>query len=288
MKRYILHTPFNIYHFKAKKWAHPIHNHTYFEIIFILKGNGVHQINGSVYSYSAGDVFLLGPEDAHFFEIHNQTEFCFIRFNESFYKSRTADKEDTYHKIVKTLLYTSSQSRGSIVRDAKERRKLHGLLNILEEEYENNQSPYFQIIRDNIMLTMMTILARNLFSQSASMLAQQNSVEPILMYVRQNIYSPTKLTMDHLADVFNFAPEYIGIFFKKHTGESLKRYIIKQRIKLIEARLLYSKLPLSEITYEFGYADESHLCKQFTKYTGSTPSEFRKGTNARRPEEVSK
>jgi quercetin dioxygenase-like cupin family protein len=40
MKRYILHTSFNIYHFEATQWEHSVHKHTYFEIIFILKGQG--------------------------------------------------------------------------------------------------------------------------------------------------------------------------------------------------------------------------------------------------------
>jgi AraC family transcriptional regulator, L-rhamnose operon regulatory protein RhaS len=93
MRRYILHTPFNIYHFKAKKWGHPVHNHTYFEIIFIVTGKGTHHINGNSFNYSIGDVFLLGPEDFHFFEIKSETEFCFIRFNESFTKSKIEEKD---------------------------------------------------------------------------------------------------------------------------------------------------------------------------------------------------
>ena len=104
----------------------------------------------------------------------------------------------------------------------------------------------------------------------------KDSVEPILLYVRQHIYNPKELTMEHLAEVFNYAPAYISIFFKKQTGESLKQYIVKHKIKLIEARLLYSQLSLCEIADEFGYTDESHFCKQFRKYTGSTPTEFRR------------
>lgn len=277
MKRYVLHTPFNIYHFKAKKWLHPVHNHTYFEIIFILKGNGHHNINGNTFAYAAGDVFLLGPEDFHFFEINELTEFCFIRFNESFTKTQLTEKDVSWQKSIKPLLYTSSQSRGSIVIDRKEKQKMHQLLSVLEEEYENNQSGYFEIIRDSLMKSMMTILARNLFDGTAAKPIIKNSAEAILMYVKQNIYKPSQLSIEHLADVFNYAPDYIGIFFKKHTGESLKQYIIKHKIKLIEARLLYSQLPLSAIAEEFGYTDESHFCRQFRKYTHSTPSAFRKG-----------
>jgi quercetin dioxygenase-like cupin family protein len=62
MKRYILHTSFNIYHFEATQWEHSVHKHTYFEIIFILKGQGRHNLNGNSFDYSEGDVFLVGPK----------------------------------------------------------------------------------------------------------------------------------------------------------------------------------------------------------------------------------
>ncbi|AKD54057.1 helix-turn-helix domain-containing protein [Spirosoma radiotolerans] len=278
MKRYILHTPFNIYHFEATTWLHAVHKHTYFEIIFILKGAGIHHINGNRFGYSQGDVFLLGPEDYHDFAIHELTEFCFIRFNESIHDHPVVDKDSPWQPIIKTLLTTSSQSRGSIVVDKQEKEKLRHLLMVLEEEYERHQPPYFAIIRDSLMRSMLMILARNLFGQAPSRPVVNASVEAILMYVQQHIYRPKELSIEHLADVFHYAPAYISLFFKKQTGESLKKYIIKHRIKLIEARLLYSPLTLAQIADEFGYTDESHFCKQFRKYTGNTPTAFRKQT----------
>ncbi|MEZ0484430.1 AraC family transcriptional regulator [Fibrella aquatica] len=276
MKRYTLHTPFNIYHFEATTWMHAVHKHTYFEIIFILRGNGLHHINGNTFDYSQGDVFLLGPEDYHNFTIQEVTEFCFIRFNESVHKQPERDSPSPWEPIIKTLLTTSSQSRGTIVADQQEKQKLHYLLKVLEEEYEREQSPYFVIIRDSLLRSMLMILARNLFGQTPAHMLTTDSVEGILLYVRRHIYEPDKLGIDHLANVFHYAPAYISLFFKKQTGESLKQYIIKHKIKLIEARLLYSSMTLAQIADEFGYTDESHLCKQFRKYTGCTPGAFRR------------
>lgn len=277
MKRYVLHTPFNIYKFEAQTWAHSVHKHTYFEIIFILEGNGIHNINGNLYQYTEGDVFLLGPEDFHEFEINDSTVFCFIRFNESFHQKQLGEKGYPWQQTIDALLHTSSQSRGSIVEDKQEKQKLHQLLSVLESEYETQTSPYFEVIRDSLMRSMMMILARNLFRQSTAKEHQQDtSVASILQYVKQHIYNPNHLSIEHLATIFHYSPAYISIFFKRHTGESLKQYITKHRIKLIETRLLYSACNLAEIADEFGFTDESHFCKQFKKYTGSTPSNFRK------------
>lgn len=277
MKRYLLHTPFSIYHFEDTKWIHPVHKHTYFEIIFILKGDGIHNINGNSFRYADGDVFLLGPEDYHDFEIENLTEFCFVRFNESIHRKLVEEKDKFGQQVMNVLLQSSSQSRGTIVQDKKERVKLFGLLAVLEDENENNQSKYFDDIRTSLMRSILLILARNLFGQLPNKPVLKDSVEAILVYIKQYIYQPSKLSVEHLADVFNYAPDYISIFFKKHTGESLKQYITKYKMNLIEIRLLYSQLTISEIAEEFGYNDESHFCKQFKKFTGNTPTAFRKG-----------
>lgn len=273
MKRYVLHTPFNIYHFEASQWEHPIHNHTYYEIIFILKGFGVHNINGNTYPYGQGDVFLLGPEDFHSFDIQSITEFCFIRFNESYSKT---DTDKYWQQIFQSLLFTSTQSRGSIVHDKQEKEKLHQLLKVLENEYDNPHSAHFEILRDSLMRSILLILARNLSQQTPSKSEESNAAEAILRYIKQHIYEPEKLSMERIAEEFHLAPTYVSIFFKKQTGESLKQFIIKHRIKLIEARLLYSSMTLTEIADEFGFTDESHFCKQFRKYTGNNPTAFRK------------
>ena len=185
MKRYILHSPFSIYHFEASTWTHLVHKHTYFEIIFILKGNGIHHINGNAFDYAEGDVFLLGPEDFHHFDIHTLTEFSFVRFNESIHKELPGDKDHPWQPVIRNLLHTSSQSRGSIVEDRQEKQKLHHLLAVLEAESAQDGSPYFEIMRDSLMRSMLVMLARNLFQQTPAGIVPKDSVEGILMYIRQ-------------------------------------------------------------------------------------------------------
>ncbi|HLO43358.1 MAG TPA: AraC family transcriptional regulator [Leadbetterella sp.] len=276
MKRYLLHSPFSIYRFETDVWVHSVHNHSYFEIIFISKGFGVHNINGNAFRYEAGDVFLLGPEDFHNFSIEETTEFCFVRFNDTVHSSLIEEKGNLITQLVNSLLYTASQSRGTIVNDKLEKRKLFGLLAILESENESDTSKYFDMLRTSLLQSILVILARNLLSQNTSNNSNDDGVERLLMYVKKHIYEPEKLTIAHLAEVFNYAPDYVSIYFKRHYGESLKQYITKYKMKLIEIRLLYSQLTVAQIADEFGYLDESHFCKQFKKFSGTTPTSFRK------------
>ena len=277
MRRYVQHEPFNIYCFEAETWQHPVHNHTYFEIIFILKGKGLHTINDNSFSYKQGDVFLLGPEDYHAFVIKVKTEFCYIRFIESFVNSNASDKDKRWQQVVNLLLKGSYQSKGSLVQEKSDKVRLLSLLSVLRAEYDQQRNTNFQLIRDSLMKAMMAIISRNVVKQALPTRKNTNdtSLEDILRYIRQHIYEPERLRLEKLSEQFNYAPSYLSIFFKKHTGESLKHYIDQYKIKLIETRLLYSNSTLAQIAYEFGFTDESHLSKQFRKHAGVAPGDFR-------------
>ena len=68
---------------------------------------------------------------------------------------------------------------------------------------------------------------------------------------------------------------YIGQYFKKQMGISLKKYILNYKLKLVETRLKYTDLHFSEIAIELGFTDASHLNKTFKVYKGMTLGAFR-------------
>ncbi|WP_394332708.1 helix-turn-helix domain-containing protein [Chitinophaga rupis] len=98
----------------------------------------------------------------------------------------------------------------------------------------------------------------------------------MLLYIHQHINLPEKLKIEHLASHFNLSANYVGEYFRKFAGESLQHYITQYKIKLVQQRLAYSTLTISQIAGELGFTDESHLSRQFRKYSGVSPVEYRK------------
>lgn len=274
MRRYVLHDQFSIYHFESELWTHPLHNHTYFEIIFIIKGKGIHNINHEKFEYQSGDVYFIAPEDSHSFDIEQLTEFSFVRFNEAFFADRMINNVN--HPIM-GLLQTASNTRKSVVEKADDKIKLHSLLEILEAECSGNNNGNFVDIRLTLVQSMILILKRSLLEFASKKVTNNTVVEQIIVYVKQNIFFPETLKIKVIADKFNLASSYVSIFFKNQTGESLKEFIVRYRIKLLETRLRYGHQSLAELAFEFGYVDESHLCRQFRRYTGTSPIHFRIG-----------
>lgn len=289
MKRFNQYEPFNISLFELNEWPYPLHNHNHFEIIFINKGNGIHIINEHRFNYQEGDVFLLGPEDYHIFEITTSTQFCYVRFTELFFQgSQNEWKEKNWQQTIEYLFHTPYQACGSLVKDADEKKRLDHLVTVLLDEYTNRKKQFAENILGYVLRAIISILARNIsqeaFNAQKEGQNRSKALEDILIYVRQQIYYPEKLRMEHLAERFQYSPNYLSIFFKRQTGESLQQYIVRYKLKLVETRLRFSDWSISQIAYELGFSDESHLNKLFKKYYQLTPGDFRKSMEQKQGE----
>lgn len=64
--------------FEEDKFHLPRHSHTYYEIIYIIKGKGIHRLNNNLLPYKSGDLFVLSTDDEHYFDIKQTTRFFFI------------------------------------------------------------------------------------------------------------------------------------------------------------------------------------------------------------------
>ncbi|MDP9079042.1 MAG: AraC family ligand binding domain-containing protein [Bacteroidota bacterium] len=74
-------------------WHLPVHKHTHYEMQFIIKGSGQHIIEDQSYPYQKGDVFLLPPQETHFFIFNEKTAICVIKFNEAFFSTFLMDND---------------------------------------------------------------------------------------------------------------------------------------------------------------------------------------------------
>jgi AraC-like DNA-binding protein len=64
-----------------------------------------------------------------------------------------------------------------------------------------------------------------------------------------------------MAKHFNIANDYLGIYFKRQAGITLRDYIQNYRSTLIRQRIAVGRVTLKEIAAEFGLTDVSHLTK---------------------------
>lgn len=276
MKGDTLYRPYEIEWKEMRHFPKTTKRNNFFELIHIIDGTGIQIVNKNRFNYRKGNLFLLTPQDVYSFDIATPTTFFFLRFNELFVKEKTGKDKDTVNQV-EYILQNASHRPGCILRNKVDKPLIASLIESILNE-QTNQQLYYHRITEQIVNTIITIVARNIALKLPKNI-KESTGEPvleILQYIQENIFDQENLRAEKLSDHFNISLNYLGRYFKKQIGETLQSYIVNYKLRLVETRLLHSDMRINEIAYELNFSDESHLNRVFKKYKGMNPSEFRK------------
>jgi AraC-like DNA-binding protein len=87
---------------------------------------------------------------------------------------------------------------------------------------------------------------------------------------------------DHLSEKLNYDYTYLANLFSEVKGLTIEKFYLTHKIERVKELIVYDELNLSEIAYRLHYSSVAHLSNQFKKYTGLTPTHFKKLKNKRR------
>ncbi|WP_456276475.1 helix-turn-helix domain-containing protein [Bacillus sp. AK128] len=85
-----------------------------------------------------------------------------------------------------------------------------------------------------------------------------------------------KVNLDDVAERLGFNPSYFSQLFKRETGQTFVEYRINLRMEVAKKLLERNEMRIIDICSEIGYDDAPHFTKTFKKYTGFSPTEYRK------------
>ena len=92
--------------------------------------------------------------------------------------------------------------------------------------------------------------------------------------IEARIGRPLRLT--ELAAELGVNPAHVSRTFRRAYGVSLSEYLLRRRVEIACAALADPEVPLAQVAYEAGFADQSHLCRSFRRVTGLTPGAWRR------------
>lgn len=275
MKRENLHQPFEISFSELDESQLKEHDHTFFELVYILSGTGIQWINNNKFPYHGGHLFMITLGDIHSFDIHTTTQFVYIKFNDIYIHSAVFGTENI--RRLEFILQHANHRPGCILRNQTDKLLVKPMIEAILREYPN-KNIYSSEIITQLINTIVIVVARNI----ALFLPQQineNSEEKslnILQYIQENIRSPEKIKAKAISHRFGISSNYLGKYFKKQTNETMQQYILNYKLNMVESKLLHSDMRIGEIAEELGFTDESHLNRLFKKYRGCNPTEFRR------------
>ncbi|PYI57412.1 helix-turn-helix domain-containing protein [Paenibacillus flagellatus] len=84
------------------------------------------------------------------------------------------------------------------------------------------------------------------------------------------------ITLDLVADKLNISRSYLSSYFKEKTGTYFVDYVNSVRIEQAKKLLLKPDIRIQDAALSVGYQNINSFNRMFKKFTGVTPSEFRK------------
>lgn len=93
-------------------------------------------------------------------------------------------------------------------------------------------------------------------------------------YVQHHLSEP--ISVEALARSMFLSRTYLAAKFKKESGTTLTDFILREKVEEAKRLLRYTDKHATAIAAYLGFSSQSHFTNVFRKYTGNSPSEYRR------------
>lgn len=148
---------------------------------------------------------------------------------------------------------------------------------MVEQIFENEPEGYRSIYQMHTIEGVITWLTRFRDGCCEMLSSRKQSyknqvVSNVQEYIKRNL--EIKLTLNHVADVFNFSPNYLSQLFSKVAKVNFVEYITETKISAAKEMMLRGEGRIYEISQKLGYDNAFYFSKVFKKVEGISPREF--------------
>lgn len=263
---------FNI-HICKNSSAYP-HQHSFFELAYVLSGSAIHWLGGNERVINKGD-YLIMDYDAHHNYIKNGEDFELINclFLSEFIDKTLKDRRN-FNDIVNNYMIKLNNSvinispANNIFCD--EDGYVGELLQRCLAEYGNKESGFLEIIRSKLIEIIILTMRKN---ANSSPVCSDPLCDYIVKYTSENLAQ--KDILKHISKEVNFSISYLSRKFRDNMSMSFTDYVQKLRIDQSMCLLGNTDKKITEIAELCGYSDMKFFNAVFKKNVGMTPREFR-------------
>lgn len=263
-----------------------LHVHDFIEISYVASGTGIHIIGDKEYEVCKGDLFLINYHIPHEFrslaspsalplKVYN----CvfkpdFIDVNLIDYKDFT----DVIHYLsFRSIFSLDSESTCDVKILGGENTVLESIFKKMLDEYTNREDGSIELLRVyliELLIKIFRLFKKSNNTESVTIMHHADMIKKSIQFLNANYSVNAKLT-DLAAQSF-LSPNYFCKLFKDYTGITVSEYIQKLRIDEACNLLTQTEDKIIMIAQKVGYRDIKYFNEVFKKYTGTTPSGFRK------------
>ena len=255
-------------HFQVK---YP-HRHDFFEVLFLMKGSGIHVIDSNKYRIEPPCVFFLSPGQAHKLELSHDIEGYIFIFNAEFY---LINRTNQNRLLEFPFFYTIRQNNPPLILpNENDVLFLKALFKRGVEEVLQRNTTSVELLRS--VLDLVLTLCAKLYPVDEGLMTRGRGhlmVKRFYQLVEENYQK--NLSVNQYADLLAVTPNHLTQTIRQLTGKTSTEIIRAKQILEVKRLLVHTNLGVTEIANVMGFADQSYFSKFFKKETGVAPLAYR-------------
>lgn len=143
------------------------------------------------------------------------------------------------------------------------------------------RTPGFQLKVDGLSSSLLVDVVRLLRAQGRTLERGNGSTQRTTEALgRARAYMETNFADDlellTLAGIAELSPFHFSRLFKQFSGYSPHQYLLRARLDHAAELLRDTRMSILEVTLSVGFQDATHFARSFRRYTGLTPTAYRR------------
>lgn len=234
----------------------PLHVHEMLELIYILQGESLVQIDGENYLLKAGDIALAFPLVPHSFEQQSSDVKGFTTF---FLADSISEFSNTFHTMlpVKPVLKAAD-----VPEDA--RFAIQRLMEHPGNEYYPTRLAYLHVLLAHVLGAMEF--------RSADQLNEKGLADRVVKYIFD--HACENITLSTTAHGLGISESHLSHLFSQQFHINFRRFVNAIRIDKAESLMRDPTMTLTAICYACGYENMRTFRRAFVRETGMLPTEY--------------
>ncbi len=252
----------------TEHYDNPLHKHSFFEICYVVDGQGTYIDNGKEHRLAAGTLFCSRPGVWHQIRSKTGLFLLFVAF-EVVDSESNGDAAQQFRQLAEGRNYFL---------DTAEQSPTAWIWKALLVQAAAVQA-YWKVTVEGLAYSLLVsflgafgVTSEPAAGKKAGKMASTQLYRAKL-FIRDNLSQPLRL--DDVASYLHVSGRHLSRLFSLELGQTYSDYVRNQRVRQAQSLLAEGELSIKQIAQETGFESVHYFTRVFKAETGLTPGKFR-------------